>query len=211
MPLKIYKYDLHIHTNSSFDSDSSIREIIQRAKSLDLNGIALTDHNVLFSPIKAKKKEKESGLHIIPGEEILTEYGEIIGLYMQEQIINNSFIEVIEALNDQGAIIVLPHPFRCHLKISYLASKVHAIEIINNKSRITQNLSAKRLCKKYNKAGVAGSDAHTINEIGKAITLLLGNDEESFRKAIKKKDIKVQGYSNSIYTTFKQVKKKVGF
>lgn len=45
------------------------------------------------------------------GSEISTERGEVIGLFLSEEIISRNFLEVIDLIKEQGGIVVLPHPF----------------------------------------------------------------------------------------------------
>ena len=45
------------------------------------------------------------------GSEISIKRGEVIGLFISEEIISKNFLEVIDGIKDQSGLVVLPHPF----------------------------------------------------------------------------------------------------
>ena len=95
------KFDLHVHTSKSFDSLLGIEAIAKRAKRKGLDGIALTDHEkVCDEPIEAL--EKRFGIWIIPGVEVRTEVGDIIGLFIAEMVVERSAELLIDAIHWQG-------------------------------------------------------------------------------------------------------------
>jgi len=64
------KFDLHVHTNYSRDGISSVEEVLTRAKALGLNGLAITDHDVISGALKALRIADKFGLIVIPGIEM---------------------------------------------------------------------------------------------------------------------------------------------
>ena len=80
------KFDLHVHTNYSKDGISSVEEILTKAKGLGLNGLAITDHDVIDGALKALKLADEFGLIVVPGIEVTTKEGEIIVLGIKSLI-----------------------------------------------------------------------------------------------------------------------------
>lgn len=79
------KYDLHIHSKYSSDGILDPEKIVKIAIERGLNGIAITDHNTIKRGIKAKKYETED-FKVVVGSEIMTERGEITGLFLSEEI-----------------------------------------------------------------------------------------------------------------------------
>jgi predicted metal-dependent phosphoesterase TrpH len=63
------RLDLHIHSQFSPDSHSSIEAILKRAQEVGLDGIAITDHNSVQSFFAASKLAQNLGLDltIVPG------------------------------------------------------------------------------------------------------------------------------------------------
>ena len=55
------KYDLHIHSKYSSDGILDREKIAKIAMNQGLNGIAITDHNMIKSGLKAKNYENEIG------------------------------------------------------------------------------------------------------------------------------------------------------
>ena len=79
------KYDLHIHSKYSSDGVLDPEKIVKIAAKRGLNGVAITDHNTIIGGLKAKNYETED-FKVIVGSEISTERGEIIGLFLKEEI-----------------------------------------------------------------------------------------------------------------------------
>ena len=159
----MFKCDFHIHSAYSFDSILPIKKIIKISKIKNLNCIAITDHNSIRGAIEAKKIAGNT-LRVICGSEIRTEYGDVMGLFLNEKISSTGFLEVIDEIKDQGGLIVAPHPYKSQIK-NHL-DLVDAIEISNG--RISTNLNKKAFdyAIKNHIPGIGGSDAHMGYEIG---------------------------------------------
>ena len=91
------KLDLHIHSKYSFDSLLTVEKIIKTAEKKKMDGIAICDHDSLKGGLMAKKVKTD--LIVIPGEEIKTDFGEIIGYFLNEEIKSNNFICSTTSLN----------------------------------------------------------------------------------------------------------------
>lgn len=160
--------DLHIHSKYSFDSLLSPKTILKVAKKKGLTGIAVTDHNTIRGGLEVRKINKDQDFTVIVGSEIHTEIGDIIGLYINEEITARTSVEVLEEIKDQGGFAVLPHPFRGHKLNQYILEQSDAIEVFNGRSTPEENARALKLAQRYNKPFTAGSDAHFAAEIGYA-------------------------------------------
>ena len=155
----------HIHTKYSFDSLMNPKKILKVCKKIGVDTVYITDHNTIRGSIEAKKYEKMLGIEVILGTEIKTQYGDVIGININEEILVKDFEEVLEEIKSQGGISVLPHPYRGHSKIEYLASKVDLIEIWNGHSTPYENQRAFELSQKTKKPPLIGSDAHLYSEL----------------------------------------------
>ncbi|MBI5355580.1 MAG: PHP domain-containing protein [Candidatus Aenigmarchaeota archaeon] len=178
------KADLHSHTAYSKDGVTKPVDYLKMA-SQRVDAIAVTDHDTMKGYFAMKKMNPPVAL--IPGEEVSTDLGDIIGLFLQEEIKPKSSLEVIDEIRRQGGVVVLPHPFDMYRgfgNIDYVIKKVDCLEVFN--SRVTfafENSKAMDVAKGAMKGMTAGSDAHTKGEIGFAYVEWNG-DMESLRKAI---------------------------
>jgi predicted metal-dependent phosphoesterase TrpH len=159
------KFDLHIHSKYSYDSLSEPERILRTAVKRNLDAISITDHN---SMEVYAHLEPRSDIILIRGTEIHTDKGDLIGLFIEHGIQSRDFLGAVQEIRDQQGIVVLPHPYRRNGDPQELTRYVDLIEIFNPRSRIHENNQASVLCTKFQKMPIAGSDAHTCFEIGKA-------------------------------------------
>ncbi len=189
--------DFHIHTKYSMDCSTSLEEIILRCQKMGINCIAITDHDAIEG---ALKMQEIAPFPVIPGEEILTPNGEVIGYFLKERIPSGQPIEtVFSAIRTQGGLIGLPHPFDTfrglhnleNHRLEKLASQVDVVEVFNARSPIRGDSGkARDFALKYNIPGTAGSDAHSLREIGKTyVEMAPFNDKESFLQSLRAGDM----------------------
>ena len=180
--------DLHVHSNSSFDSILSPKIIAKLIKRQGLHGYALTDHDTVDNLEEAGFYAKKSGLIFIPGIERKTDKGDILGLFINENIISYDFEEVISEIRGKGGIVVLPHPFKSHEKVTEEDwKKFDAIEVLNG--RCTDEMNTRSIAEANGMPHVGGSDAHTWWELGSVYTQFSFDDNqrisaESIKKSI---------------------------
>ena len=189
------KFDLHIHSKYSYDSFLSVEKILKIAKKKGLDGIAITDHNTTKGGIEALKVEKGEDLQVIVGAEMKTEYGDIMGLFLSEEIRSSRFEEVIEEIKSQSGLSVLAHPYRQYKNPEGIVDKVDLVEAFNARSRKGDNERAYELAKKFKKPVTAGSDAHLGFEIGRGETIV--NSE--VKRELKKGKTKIEGKESNYY------------
>jgi predicted metal-dependent phosphoesterase TrpH len=190
--------DLHIHSNYSFDSYSRIVDILKIAKKKGLGGLAITDHNTIKGSLNALKVADEQ--IIISGCEIGTEIGDIIGLFINEEIKSRLSFEVIEEIRDQGGLAVIAHPFKRKRNLNNeIIKKIDAVEVFNARATKT-NERARKIAEDYNLPITAGSDAHFCFEVGRGrIIVQNAFDTEAIRKSILKKQVSIKGTDSDRY------------
>jgi predicted metal-dependent phosphoesterase TrpH len=175
----MWRIDLHMHTSASPDSKTDPRALVERARDVGLNRIAVTDHNVIEGALEAHRLAPDL---VIVGEEIETETGgELIAYFVREAVPSHlSVQETIRRLREQGAVISISHPVDS-LRNSALGEKVtleiieqvDALEVFNARClRGADNARAGELARRYGKAVTAGSDAHTLGELGRGYLTL---------------------------------------
>ena len=90
MENNVCKADMHIHTKYSGmmkymglkfpDSVEEPLKVMKCAKANGMDIIAVTDHNTIKGALETKKYEKEFGIEVVVGSEIMSKDGEILGL-----------------------------------------------------------------------------------------------------------------------------------
>jgi predicted metal-dependent phosphoesterase TrpH len=167
LPLKI---DLHIHTCYSYDSTITPKELVTYAKKRGLNAVAVTDHDTISGALKLGRNKD---LLIIPGIEINTQHGHVLGLNLHERIPSRlSVPTTVQKIHDAGGIAIAAHPtalYRGELR-KYMIGEFDAVEVINASSipfRFSNSVNRK-LAEEFKLPQTAGSDAHYAPEIGMA-------------------------------------------
>ena len=188
----MWKVDLHSHTIYSKDCLTKTEQFIAHARKIGLNKVAVTEHNRLDGSLVAKALAPDL---VIVGEEIKTTHGEIIAYYVQEEVPRGlSPQETIRRLREQGAVISIPHPLDS-LRSSAMRLRnvltviddVDALEVRNARCvRPADNLAAAKLAEERGKLVTAGSDAHTLAELGQCYMKMppFEDNAESFRAAL---------------------------
>lgn len=177
-------FDLHVHSRYSPRCGyMQPEEIVKTAIKKGLDGIAVTDHNTIAGGIRAKAFETRD-FRVIVGSEIATDRGEVIGLFLSEEVAPGNFEDVVAAIRDQGGFVVLPHPFD-RLRSTALhpqpedVGQIDGIEGFNARCIFqADNRAAAEFGREHNLAVIAGSDAHFPGEIGRAGIRLDGEPEE---------------------------------
>ncbi|WP_321418846.1 PHP domain-containing protein [uncultured Methanomethylovorans sp.] len=196
------KYDLHTHTKYSPRCGyMEPKTIVKLARKRGLDGIAITDHDTIKGSMKTREYADKS-LEVIIGSEVMTSRGEVIGLFLSDEILSTDFISVVEEIHDQNGIAIVPHPFDTLRKSALWPTEddvkyLDGVEGFNARNVYQKsNTDAIEFGKKHKLAITAGSDAHFSNEIGNAGVI---TDNADLREAILSKEIEIFGKRNGIY------------
>jgi predicted metal-dependent phosphoesterase TrpH/glycosyltransferase involved in cell wall biosynthesis len=166
--------DLHMHTNHSHDCSVPVAELVAYAEAQGLGAIAITDHNVFSGATEAVELARGRRLTVIPGEEVKTDSGEVIGLFLEEEIERGlSMAKTIASIREQGGVVYVPHPFdRLHTipdapTLHRHLPEIDVFEVYNARLLFEGfNEEALRFARKYNLTMGAGSDAHVLQGVG---------------------------------------------
>ncbi len=165
------KFDLHVHSSHSGDSNNRIEEVLDACVKKGLSGVAIMDHNSLVGSRYAISLERDDIL-IIPGMEISSAKGHILAYNVQEEVPRELEVaETIDLIHDQGGIAVAAHPYRMWSGLGEkvtMANDFDAIEIHNGRSTRSNNESAAKLALELCKPFTAGSDSHEPSTVGRA-------------------------------------------
>lgn len=168
------KVDLHVHTYHSLDSLATPDDIQRWARRRDIDVVAITDHDTIAAALAMRRRWPAS---VIVGEEIATEQGEIIGLFLHEEIpAGLSPAETIRCIREQGGLVYVPHPMDrvrgSALALDALLDVIDDVDVIETfNARVTlaaDNRLADTFALSHGVARGAGSDAHQPTEVGRA-------------------------------------------
>jgi len=88
----LFSLDLHIHSKYSYDSLMDPKTILKVAKRVKLDAIAITDHNTIAGAVAARKICEKGSITVV-GSEISTDSGDVIGIFLNEEIKSRSIHE----------------------------------------------------------------------------------------------------------------------
>ncbi len=170
------KFDLHIHTTASPDSILEPEELFRIAKERGLDGVAVTNHNVL------QNVKSENGIYVIPGCEVSTDAGHMLVFFLKSDICSElsknekgvySYREVIEKAHGEGAVVFAAHPYSPVVaREEGIWDELDGVEVFNSRivhsKEFFANEKAALLCVDKGLAFSVGSDAHSPDEVGVA-------------------------------------------
>ena len=194
------KYDLHVHSRNSRDGLLGVKDIVRLARKRGLDGIAVTDHDTIRGG-RQLLAERPDGMDVICGCEVNTDRGDVIGLFLTEEIRSREATAVIEEIHAQGGVAIVPHPFDSVRGSAFWLTEADAplidgVETINARCiRGRYNAAAGAYARQFGKAAVGGSDAHFGAEIGNAGTLV--EEGADLREAILGRTTRAFGRSSA--------------
>lgn len=180
-----YRIDLHCHSRFSSDGVSEPEEMVHAAKERGLHGFAITDHNTsacvdyfLSAGLMREDGQPVGGFLILPGQEITTSAGHLLALGVRLPDLKGiAPDEAMSLIQSAGGLAVPPHPydnFRAGIRESILRElPLEAIEVFNAAVTFKRaNQRSYEYACKHKLAMTAGSDAHHVEAIGTACTVL---------------------------------------
>jgi predicted metal-dependent phosphoesterase TrpH len=213
--------DMHVHTRYS-DGLSNPHAIAKRALMLGI-GVAITDHNEIRGALEIDKAPhlltipgievtSKEGSHLLiyfyDIESIKEFFYSDVKPFMGTGTMTSLSLtmeEIIRRARGYRAVVVFAHPYSaaytgvCNLhfpkeRLDDLMASVDGVEVINAGNLNKWNLQCAVLGFNLDKAVTGGSDAHSLNHIGRAITYMPGEvGRESFLDAVKASQVRVIG------------------
>ncbi len=220
------RIDPHVHSEASFDCKEPVDLIMDHAADIGLDAVVITDHNEIDESIRAAEIAEDYDLIGIPGIEISTRSGHLLGIGIDEKIPKGLPVdETVERVRELGGAAIVPHPFQRtrHGIKKRRINKLDAIEVYNAWIFTGyRNRRAKKFAKNRDIPGIASSDAHSVASVGRAFTEIIFEDKDSKQEvdpedivgAIKDGSTQVYGHKSPIHRSaghyMKGMVKKVG-
>ena len=199
------KMDSHIHSEYSPDSHSKIDDILDVARSRNVDIIAISDHNTVDGTSEVMRKTRNTDILAIPSIEISSSNGHILGFGCEENIPRGlSPEDTIDRIHDLGGLAIVPHPYCFYrhgllCKSDYNDLKIDAIETKNARFIVGYcNNKAKNLAIRENIPTLGASDAHYWKFVGDCYSMIdCEKDIDSVFKAILKNKVEAHGKGTS--------------
>jgi predicted metal-dependent phosphoesterase TrpH len=209
----VLSVELHCHSALSHDGRDPVGLILEQAKAVGLDAIAVTDHDQIEASLEVAERAPDYGLVGIPSMEITTRAGHVLGIGVRERVPPGlSFGETLDRIREQGGVAVVPHPFQ-KSRSGVVANidraeliKADAIEVYNSRLLTGRgNRRAKAFARRHRIPMTAGSDAHISEMVGQAVTRIdAAPDVQAILDAIAEGRTEVQGKRTPWRISFRQ-------
>lgn len=176
------RIDLHCHTCHSPDSLMSCEALLRSMDRRGIDMVAITDHNTIAGALAFHARAPE---RFVVGEEIKTTHGELIALFLQDEVPPGlTPEETIARVHAQGGLVGASHPLdRVRgeaLGMENLQSirrDLDFLEVLNSRTTFPKdNRQGRELAARWGLPGSAGSDAHAPSEVGRAYVVMTAFD-----------------------------------
>ncbi|MGH7482714.1 MAG: PHP domain-containing protein [Longimicrobiales bacterium] len=209
---------MHLHTAGSFDCLSPPDMVVAMAVARGIDRVCVTDHNEIDAATSLAARHPG---RVIVGEEVKTaERVDIIGLFMRERIpAGTPARETCEWIHRQGGLVYVPHPFaggkggggRILPAIEDLVDIVEGFNARLHDARL--NREAQDWARARGLPIGAGSDAHTLAEVGNACVEVweFALEPAAFLAAVRAATIRGRGSSRAVHlaSTYAKLRKKL--
>ena len=174
----LWKFDMHVHTTYSGDSVNDPAAVVRSYRRTGVLPL-VCDHNTTAGSVVVYHgiRQQDPGIPAIAAEEVMTAEGEVIGLFLTEEIPPYlPAAETVDLIHDQGGLVLVPHPF-CSFRtgsalwrdtLEAIAGRVDIIEGFNGRTiRDEENQAARAFAARHQKPVSVGSDAHLPADLGR--------------------------------------------
>ena len=212
----LIKAELHCHNSFSnfhlgaeeppYDCCVLIRDQLERARTLGLDAIFVTNHKTLdvYKQMLQYNNDhaKFSGIGIYPAEEVTTDKGAHVLAYGIRDPLppGMPLAEIIDAIRGQGGVSSAPHPFSLLDALREDAAGCDMVEVFNsNNVDILSNARAEQFAMENGMTRVVGSDSHVLSTLGRCVNVIHSeNGLDDILHALRhgRTDIHRIGYAN---------------
>ena len=184
--------DMHNHSLLSDDARASVEQYAKwldmlRGKGLEIDGFVLTEHRQFDPSIEYGEIGDRYGLRIFNATELDTDAGHFLVYGVSDELrrrfdfadVTMGAEDLVEVAEDSGGIAVPAHVGRYNIGFCEFVGpdrpfeRVRVVEHLNGGSNEEETSRAAALMNGASYVGIAGSDAHFVNRIGRYLTRFL--------------------------------------
>jgi predicted metal-dependent phosphoesterase TrpH len=173
------KIDLHVHSKYSGDTDAEPEEMILRAISLGMHGIAFTEHYYYEAsePVERLREKYGETILIVRGVELSAAEGHclVFGVNTDKLSVSHAPVDVVvRVVADAGGVVIPSHPFRLGNGVGeaiFHMQGLCALEGCNGANLHSFNIKAIEAAREMKLPFTGGSDAHAAEEVGSCYTV----------------------------------------
>lgn len=166
-------FDLHTHTTLSSCSRLTLEQVLSQARAKGLDGVCITDHDTMAVRHTIAEGMCDNGLCVIFGMEYATPDGDFLLFGPFEELPAGLQAQpLLQHVASVGGVAIAAHPFRAQRPTGeeFIKNKLCTIvEGINGRNSAHENQRVLEW-QQYEVKQVGGSDAHTLDELGKVAT-----------------------------------------
>ena len=162
--------DIHVHSSLSPCSRLDPDEILRSARSSGLDGVCITDHHTMEAQKTIREGVQADGLCVVIGQEYSVPEGDFLLFGPYEDLPRGlDTIQLLRYVRETGGVAVAAHPFRAGRSTApwVLESELCLYaEGLNGRNTLGENRTAREWLPCFGLTPLAGSDAHSIEELG---------------------------------------------
>lgn len=188
----MFTIDLHVHTRRFSPCAELLipEELGAAAKAAGLNAVLLSEHDAMWSRQDVALLQKQAGpTRLLRGVELASKEAHFVIVGLEDLFGLRPGLpaaQLLPELDNSGAAIILAHPFRNTnieglLQDQEVIKRIHALEVYSSMTHGEDSIRAQQLALKNNWVAVAGSDAHSLDVVGRAYTQVMdeiGNEQQ---------------------------------
>jgi hypothetical protein len=206
----LVRVDMHVHTRASYDSLNTPDAILRGMDAIGLRWIVVADHDQLDLALRMRETAPD---RVIAGEEVRTAEGpDLIGIFLTERIPRGTPIrQAAEMIRAQGGVVYVPHPFDVRRRgggEQHLRAIEDLVDVVEAHNARTWGPGVNERGEAWaRERGIplgAGSDAHTVGEIGTAYVEVpaFEPDRASFLAALRAGRVGARGTSSRVVAAY---------
>lgn len=158
-PASILRLDMHVHSTCSHDSVVPVESIVRAWRRSGVLSL-VCDHDTIVGSqrVMAAIRALSPDIPWMLAEEITSDCGEIIGLFLSEEIPpGRSPDETLDLIKDQGGLSLIPHPF-CRYRTKALHYR--ALESLLSRIDIIEGFNARTVADADNERALDFAKRH---------------------------------------------------